>query len=78
MGSNILTILTSSIIAAIVMAGICAVIQAVVKVRAHRQLGRGGLGHVQVLEVAALQALPVAAVDVLPKQHEAPAPGATR
>ena len=40
MGSNILTILTSSIIAAIVMAGICAVIQAVVKVRAHRQLTR--------------------------------------
>ena len=40
MGSNIVTVLTSSIIAAIVMAGICAVIQAVVKVRAHRQLTR--------------------------------------
>ena len=40
MGSNIVTVLTTSIIAAIVMAGICAVIQAVVKVRAHRQLTR--------------------------------------
>lgn len=40
MGSNVVTVLTSSIIAAIVMAGICAVIQAVVKVRAHRQLTR--------------------------------------
>ena len=40
MGSNIVTVLTTSVIAAIVMAGICAVIQAVVKVRAHRQLTR--------------------------------------
>ena len=37
---NIATMLTSSLVAAIVMAGICAVIQAVVKVRAHRQLTR--------------------------------------
>ncbi len=35
---NIATMLASSLAAAIVMAGICAVIQAVVKVRAHRQL----------------------------------------
>ena len=40
MGSNIVTVLTTSLIAAIVMAGICAIIQAVVKVRAHRQLTR--------------------------------------
>ena len=40
MNTNIVTILSSSIVAAIVMAGICAVIQAVVKVRAHRQLTR--------------------------------------
>ena len=37
---NIATMLASSLVAAIVMAGICAVIQAVVKVRAHRQLTR--------------------------------------
>jgi hypothetical protein len=36
----VVTMLTSSLVAAIVMAGICAVIQAVVKVRAHRQLTR--------------------------------------
>ena len=40
MTANIATVLTSSLVAAIVMAGICAVIQAVVKVRAHRQLTR--------------------------------------
>ena len=38
--TNIPTMLASSLVAAIVMAGICAVIQAVVKVRAHRQLTR--------------------------------------
>ena len=40
MTTNIVTMLASSLVAAIVMAGICAVIQAVVKVRAHRQLTR--------------------------------------
>ncbi len=40
MTANIATVLTSSLVAAIAMAGICAVIQAVVKVRAHRQLTR--------------------------------------
>ena len=40
MTANIATVLTSSLVAAIIMAGICAVIQAVVKVRAHRQLTR--------------------------------------
>lgn len=40
MTMNIATMLASSLVAAIVMAGICAVIQAVVKVRAHRQLTR--------------------------------------
>lgn len=38
MNANLVTMLTSSIVAAIVMAGICAVIQAVVKVRTHRRL----------------------------------------
>ena len=38
MNANIVTVLTSSIVAAIIMAGICAVIQAVVKVRTHRRL----------------------------------------
>ena len=58
MGSNIVTVLTSSIIAAIVMAGICAVIQAVVKVRAHRQLTRlhreldlARQGHIEAMQV---------------------------
>ncbi len=58
MGSNIVTILTSSIIAAIVMAGICAVIQAVVKVRAHRQLTRlhreldlARQGHIEAMQI---------------------------
>lgn len=40
MNASLLTMLTSSIVAAIVMAGICAVIQAVVKVRTHRRLTR--------------------------------------
>ena len=40
MANYIATMLTSSLVAAIVMAGICAVIQAVIKVRAHRQLTR--------------------------------------
>lgn len=40
MNANLVTMLTSSIVAAIVMAGICAVIQAVVKVRTHRRLTR--------------------------------------
>lgn len=50
--------LASSLVAAIVMAGICAVIQAVVKVRAHRQLARlhGELdlarqGHIEAMRV---------------------------
>ena len=58
MGSNVVTVLTSSIIAAIVMAGICAVIQAVVKVRAHRQLTRlhreldlARQGHIEAMQV---------------------------
>lgn len=40
MNGNLVTMLTSSIVAAIIMAGICAVIQAVVKVRTHRRLTR--------------------------------------
>ena len=58
MTANIATMLASSLVAAIVMAGICAVIQAVVKVRAHRQLTRlhreldlARQGHIEAMQV---------------------------
>ena len=58
MAINIATMLASSLVAAIVMAGICAVIQAVVKVRAHRQLTRlhreldlARQGHIEAMQV---------------------------
>ena len=58
MSTNIATMLASSLVAAIAMAGICAVIQAVVKVRAHRQLTRlhreldlARQGHIEAMQV---------------------------